>query len=312
MSNDIRYDSRVDYIKINNIKSNCIINEYGTIWNIDNHKVRIPHKDSDENDAIYVTYLNKSSNKIVSEKTVSRLVAITFIPNPNNFKFINHIDGNIDNHHVSNLEWVYSTPEGLYSDRLIHKICKLLELEFTPREVAKELNLSIYFLNYIKYYKPNKWNEISSQYNIKRRLRRLSKEDEIHRICRLLEDRRYSISDIANMVEVSTCVVEAVKYEKAWTHISSQYNIPKSRKRTSKLDSYKNDVKEIVDCGIIDNIDILNVLDLPNTKENRKMISIIKHKMKKEKVQRLSNTNEVSRVHSQANGEWKREAVPVV
>src|SRR5699024_11716174 len=39
---------------------------------------------------------------------VSRIVATTFIPNPDNNKFINHIDGDHRNNHVENLEWATS------------------------------------------------------------------------------------------------------------------------------------------------------------------------------------------------------------
>lgn len=37
---------------------------------------------------------------------IHRLVAITFIPNPNNYEECNHIDENKENNCVSNLEWV--------------------------------------------------------------------------------------------------------------------------------------------------------------------------------------------------------------
>lgn len=39
---------------------------------------------------------------------VHRLVAITFLENPNSFEMVNHIDGNPSNNSISNLEWCNS------------------------------------------------------------------------------------------------------------------------------------------------------------------------------------------------------------
>lgn len=45
-------------------------------------------------------------NNIGSSKTIHRLVALTYLTNPNNLPEVNHIDGNKLNNHVDNLEWV--------------------------------------------------------------------------------------------------------------------------------------------------------------------------------------------------------------
>jgi hypothetical protein len=37
---------------------------------------------------------------------IHRLVAMSFIPNPNNLETVNHKDGNRHNNHVDNLEWM--------------------------------------------------------------------------------------------------------------------------------------------------------------------------------------------------------------
>ena len=49
---------------------------------------------------------------------VHRLVAQAFIPNPNNYKIINHINGNGMDNRVENLEWCSYQHNNTYADRL--------------------------------------------------------------------------------------------------------------------------------------------------------------------------------------------------
>jgi hypothetical protein len=46
---------------------------------------------------------------------VHRLVAIAFVPNPNNFSHVNHIDKIKTNNHYSNLEWCTNQYNVMYS-----------------------------------------------------------------------------------------------------------------------------------------------------------------------------------------------------
>lgn len=49
----------------------------------------------------YELYIDKISIYISGH----RIIAQTFLPNPNNYPMVNHIDGNKQNNNVSNLEW---------------------------------------------------------------------------------------------------------------------------------------------------------------------------------------------------------------
>lgn len=45
-------------------------------------------------------------NGVVFREWVHRLVAKAFVPNPCNFRVVDHVDGNKKNNHANNLEWV--------------------------------------------------------------------------------------------------------------------------------------------------------------------------------------------------------------
>lgn len=84
-----------------------------------------------------VTLIGKKSK--THDYRVHRLVAETFIPNPNNKPTVNHIDGNKKNNHVDNLEW--NTREENMQHAYKHKLKKAMQgnlngnAKLTPEQV---------------------------------------------------------------------------------------------------------------------------------------------------------------------------------
>jgi hypothetical protein len=85
---------------------------------------------------------------------IHRLVAITFLPNPENKREVNHLDANGMNNNLSNLAWVTKSENERYKydvmKRDIKKISdeKILEIDFLLRtglsiiKVAKETGIN--------------------------------------------------------------------------------------------------------------------------------------------------------------------------
>ena len=68
-----------------------------------NNRGILPEYESSE--GYKMVHLQRNDGKWVYEY-VHKLVAETFVPNPNNYTIINHKDGNKHNNEATNLEWV--------------------------------------------------------------------------------------------------------------------------------------------------------------------------------------------------------------
>jgi hypothetical protein len=89
---------------------------------------------------------------------VHRMVAIAYIPNPLNKKFVNHIDGNKWNNHVSNLEWVTKSENELHSIRVLgnKRDIKGLEKSWVDSPNKKKINLFNLNGNFIREFNSQK------------------------------------------------------------------------------------------------------------------------------------------------------------
>ena len=95
------------------------ISNYGRVKN---HKGRITEGHKHESGYLWVSIAPK-------QYLLHRLVAKTFIPNPENKEQVNHIDGNKQNAHVNNLEWCSNV------ENQIHKIIN--ELSNSTKKIVQ-------------------------------------------------------------------------------------------------------------------------------------------------------------------------------
>lgn len=156
------------------------IDEYGNIRNDSRMK---PVKPTKRKDGYLDVVLRVNKERVRS--MVHRLVALTYVPNPDNKPQVNHIDNIRDSNHYSNLEWVtaaeniqHAARQGRLNDtsgdnhgfatltnEQVHEICKRIVLGESLTRLAEEFGSNVKTLSNIRTGK--RWTSISSQYDLK-------------------------------------------------------------------------------------------------------------------------------------------------
>lgn len=167
-------------VYINGKPSKYIIYDDGRVWSEKRYKFLKPFPNPDGYLLVDLHHDGKSYYRLVH-----RLVAVAFIPNPNNLPVVNHKNGVKTNCCCENLEWCTykentqhawriglikprygeDNPANRYNEQTIHKVCQLLEegsLDYkTISEITKVNPTTIYDIR-----KRGKWKHISSLYDI--------------------------------------------------------------------------------------------------------------------------------------------------
>lgn len=111
--------------RVNSYEDRYLISNHGRVLGLPwmqispiDHKTKFYHKLKllKPTQSVYGYSMVNLSNKCITKiKSVHRLVALHFIPNPQGKPQTNHKDGNKQNNHIDNLEWVTPSENQLHA-----------------------------------------------------------------------------------------------------------------------------------------------------------------------------------------------------
>ena len=97
-----------------------LVDDYLNIYSKRTGLLLTPHLGSDG----YMQVAYRDENQKTKHERVHIIYAHCFIPNPNNYKYVNHIDSDKTNNSLNNLEWCtnsYNVYHGWHSGNRTHK-----------------------------------------------------------------------------------------------------------------------------------------------------------------------------------------------
>ena len=157
---------------------------------------------------------------------------------------IHHLDGQEWNNDASNLQML--TPEEhklipnanfKYADEIVHEACRLMETGMRPYDVARKLGIHP---QVVVEWRAGARPNISQIYIYPKlgvyKTAKLTCED-VHEICKLLEDEKYTNSEIADMYGVNRYTIQDIRTRSSWRDISENYSFSKEEPGVSRSKS---------------------------------------------------------------------------
>jgi len=189
---------------------------------------------------------------------IHRLVAMAFIPNPMQYPEINHIDGNIHNNSVNNLEWVTALENNLHSINNVRKPQfvdteivlpsrgdykdrgKGRELTFSEEEAVQYceymlkgyrgcdlrvmMNISPKTFTSFRFHREHKYKYIADRYDFSHLRSPKSKLEDavVKEVCKRLQEGE-KVMSIYQSMDLSRTTVRGIKDRRSYKHISENF-----------------------------------------------------------------------------------------